>query len=127
MEGNITPVTIVFPASSIEAELSDTDCARLIAAKLPLSAKASTWGEEVYFRIPVECRLDETATEMVSVGDIGYWPQGSAFCIFFGRTPASTGNAPKPASAVNLAGKVTGPADPLRAVREGDDVRIEKR
>ncbi|MCK8600824.1 cyclophilin-like family protein [Desulfoferrobacter suflitae] len=84
-----------------------------------------TWGDEIYFPIPVEQPLDDAAAEIVDMGDLGYWPRGKAFCIFFGPTPASRGEEIRPASAVNLVGKVSGDAREFKVVRDGELVRIE--
>jgi uncharacterized protein len=111
---------------SMIAELNDSPTAAAIRGVLPLEASAQTWGDEIYFRIPVEQRLDDTAAEIVTVGDLGYWPTGKAFCIFFGPTPASRGDEIRPASAVNLVGKVVGDAKAFKAVQDGDLVRLER-
>lgn len=111
---------------SMIAELNDSPTAGAVHAVLPLEASAQTWGDEIYFRIPVEQKLDDTAAEVVTVGDLGYWPTGRAFCIFFGPTPASRGDEIRPASAVNLVGKVVGDAKAFKAVQDGDLVRLER-
>ena len=113
-------------AVSVIAELNDSPTAAAIHGVLPLEASARTWGDEIYFPIPVEERLDATAAEVVGVGDLGYWPTGRAFCIFFGPTPASRGNEIRPASAVNLVGKVLGDAKAFKGVLDGDLVRLER-
>ena len=82
-------------------------------------------GDEIYFEIPVKLPA-ENATMDLKVGDIGYWPQGSCFCLFFGKTPASTGNEPRPASEVNVVGSFTTSAETLRNVKEGAAVKIVK-
>ena len=110
---------------SLAAELNDSPTAAAIHAALPLEAAAQTWGDEIYFRIPVEQKLEASAVEVVTVGDLGYWPTGRAFCIFFGPTPASRGDEIRPASAVNLVGRVIGDARVLRAVEDGELVRLE--
>ena len=110
---------------SLIAELNDSPTAGAIYAALPLEAAAQTWGEEIYFAIPVAARLDDTAAVVVAVGDLGYWPTGRAFCIFFGPTPASRGDEIRPASAVNLVGKVLGDANAFKAVKDGELVRLE--
>ena len=107
------------------AELNSSRTAAAIYAALPVEAAASTWGDEIYFRIPVEQDLEDTAVEVVAVGDLGYWPTGRAFCIFFGPTPASRGDEIRPASAVNLVGKVLGDAKVFRAFQDGQLVRLE--
>jgi hypothetical protein len=107
------------------AELNDTDTARRIYEALPVTAHANTWGDEIYFSIPVQCPV-ENAQEVVALGDLGYWPPGSAFCIFFGPTPASRGDEIRPASAVNVFGRVVGDAKVFKQVRPGEAVRVAK-
>jgi hypothetical protein len=111
--------------TSIEAELNDRPTARAVWEALPIEARALTWGDEVYFDIPVEMELEPDARAEMEVGELGYWPTGNAFCIFFGPTPVSTGNAPVAASPVNILGRVFGDAAVFRAVHYGDTVRIE--
>ncbi len=108
------------------AELADTECSRAIAAKLPIETVPNEWGDEFYFTIPVKLSLDDTATGKVKVGDIGYWPPGSALAIFFGRTPMSTGPDPVPASEVNLVGRITSDALLLKKAKGASSIRIEK-
>jgi hypothetical protein len=86
----------------------------------------NTWGDEIYFKIPVTSALDETAREVVEKGDLGYWPTGRAFCIFFGPTPASQGDEIRPASAVNIVGKVEGDTDLFKRVRDGENIKLER-
>jgi len=105
-------ITIRIGALIVEAELNDTPTARKIAEALPINAAFNTWGDEIYFAIPVQSELDDSAREVVELGDLGYWPPGQAFCIFFGPTPMSKPGEIRPASAVNLVGKVKG--DPRR-------------
>ena len=108
-----------------EEELNETETARLIWDSLPLEAKANTWGDEVYFDVPVKTGL-ENAVEVVNMGDIGYWPKGPAFCIFFGPTPMSQGDEIRPASAVNIVGKVLGDARVFRAVSDGQGIKLSR-
>ncbi len=120
-----TRIRITAGAVSAPAELVDSPTGRAIAAALPIRAEANTWGDEIYFPVPVNEKLDETAAEVVEVGDLGYWPTGKAFCIFFGPTPASRGNEIRPASAVNLVGRVLGDARRFKAVADGEPVEIK--
>jgi len=93
-------------------------------AALPISARASTWGDEIYFSIPVSAS-EENGRATVEMGDLGYWPPGSAFCIFFGPTPASQSpNEIRPASPVNVLGKIEGNAKVFGKVRSGETVTI---
>ena len=107
------------------ATLGETRTADAIWEALPIEGQANTWGDEIYFSIPVQLD-EENARQVVALGDLGYWPPGAAFCIFFGPTPVSSGDEIRPASPVNVFGRVDG--DPLvfKQVRDGDRVRIER-
>jgi hypothetical protein len=109
---------------SAEADLNESKTAEAICKALPIKGRANTWGDEIYFSIPVRVS-SENAKEVVDKGDLGYWPPGSAFCIFFGPTPASRGSEIRPASAVNVFGKVRGDAAVFKAVKDGESVTIE--
>ena len=91
---------------------------------LPIVARINTWGDEVYFTIPVKLEL-EKGQELVAVGDLGYWSTGSAFCIFFGPTPMSRGEEIRPASAVTVFGKVVSDATVLKKASSGAQVIVE--
>ena len=108
----------------VDAELNDTRTASAVWDALPIQANGSTWGDEVYFRIPVEAEL-ESGQELVELGDIGYWPPGQAFCLFFGPTPASQGDEIRPASEVTVIGKIIGGSGVLKGVSSGISVLIE--
>jgi hypothetical protein len=110
---------------TLDAELNETPTAQEVARALPLKTAFNTWGDEIYFSIPVEAELDESAQEEVELGDIGYWPTGRAFCIFFGPTPTSTPEKILPASAVNIIGRVKGDATRLKEVMGEDEVVVE--
>ena len=104
--------------------LNDTETAMAIAAALPIEASANTWGDEIYFGIPVDAGLEQ-GQEVVELGDLGYWPPGRAFCIFFGPTPASRGDEIRPASAVTVIGRVEGDATVFKQVASGTAITIE--
>ena len=118
-------IKITAGAVQVTARLNDSETARMIGEALPIEARASTWGDEIYFEIPVAAE-PENPRETVELGDLAYWPPGSAFCIFFGRTPASQGDEIRPASAVNVVGRVEGDATVLKAVPSGARVTIEE-
>lgn len=118
-------ITIKAGGVQAEAELNETKTAAAIWEALPLQAKGSTWGDEIYFSIPVS-PPSEKGQEVVDLGDLGYWTPGSAFCIFFGRTPASRGDEIRPASAVVVFGKVKGDPQVFKKVRSGETVTIER-
>jgi hypothetical protein len=109
---------------TVDAELNDSRTAAAIAAALPIEARAQTWGDEIYFDIG-QALPGESPREVVDLGDLGYWPPGQAFCIFFGPTPMSRGDEIRPASAVNVVGRVLGDARAFTRVRSGARVRIE--
>ena len=111
----------------VYAELSgeNPNTAQAIWDALPLEGRANTWGDEIYFSIPVEVEA-ENQREVVELGDLGYWPPGSAFCIFFGPTPASRGAEIRPASAVNVFGRILGDPKIFKKVKGGEKVRIEQ-
>jgi len=114
-------------AGDVYADLTDEspETARAIWEALPLEAGANTWGDEIYFGIPVEVG-EESPRAVVEMGDLGYWPPGSAFCIFFGLTPASVGDEIRPASPVNVFGRVEGDPKIFKKVRRGEIVRLER-
>ncbi|HDL90388.1 MAG TPA: hypothetical protein ENG14_05745 [Thermodesulforhabdus norvegica] len=111
----------------LTARLNDSPTAKAIEGAIPIEGVVQTWGDEIYFPIPVDMLLDETAKEVVSKGDIGYWPTGKAFCIFFGPTPVSGPGEIRPASVVNIVGQVEEDVEILKEVRDGEVVRIEKK
>ena len=111
---------------SAEAVLNDSPTATQIWNALPIEGRGNTWGDEIYFSIPVEAKQEKEAREIVAVGELGYWPPGSAFCIFFGRTPASTDDRPRAASAVNILGRIQGDATVFKTVSSGTRVRLER-
>jgi hypothetical protein len=110
---------------STEGELNDTPTALKIADALPINTAFDTWGEEIYFTIPVTAGLDESAREEVELGDLGYWPTGKAFCIFFGQTPMSSGGKIIPASAVNIIGRIIGDAERFKDVMNEKHITLE--
>ncbi len=115
-----------FGEIEVEVELSDTECARLIYQAAPFESVVHLWGEEIYFETPVSFELDETAKEVVEAGEVGYWPSGKALCLFFGPTPISAPGEIRPASAVNIVGKIVTPLEDLYRVPEGALVEVER-
>ena len=119
---------IVIRAGQItaEAELNESTTAVAIWQALPLEGAANTWGEEIYFRIPVSHDLAPDAKEVVQLGDLGYWPQGQAFCIFFGATPISGPGEIRPASSVNIVGRLLDDPSKFLSVLAGTSMLLEK-
>ena len=117
-------IIISVEGTSMEAEVYDSPTGQAIMAALPLESAASLWGDEIYFDIPVTLGLEPDAREIVAVGDLGYWPTGSAFCIFFGPTPVSQDDEPRAYSPVNVFGKILGNAQVFRQVGSGSSIRV---
>lgn len=121
-----TPISIVIGGESVPAELNDSATALQIAGRLPIEAGFSTWGDEIYFSIPVK-RGAENPKGVVEMGELGYWPPGNAFCIFYGATPGSTQEHIEPASPVNPIGQVMGDPKVFKALaNKSGKIRIEK-
>lgn len=119
-------ITIQAGSVSMLAELNDNPTACQIWEALPIEGRANLWGDEIYFSIPVDADQEADARADVDVGELGYWPVGSAFCIFFGPTPASSGNRPRAASPVNILGNVVGDAAQFRNVKNGEKVVLAR-
>ena len=119
-------IRILVSELKVEAELNESKTAQLIWEALPIEGRANLWGEEIYFAIPVKTGLEQGSREVVSEGELGYWPTGHAFCVFFGPTPVSRGDEIRAASAVNIIGKV--PSDPkvFLKVKDGAKVTLER-
>ena len=112
----------------VEAELFEDLCPATVSAilaALPITGTVSRWGDEVYFSIPV-IAPEENQKELVEIGDLGYWLPQNAFCIFFGPTMASKGDEIRPASAVNVFGRIIGDATVLKRVSEGERIVIDR-
>jgi hypothetical protein len=108
------------------ARLNDSETALAIWEALPLEGKANRWGEEIYFAIPLDLPEAQDARQEMDVGELGYWPTGNAFCVFFGPTPVSDSDKPRAYSNVNPFGRVQGDAKIFLKVKDGDSVRVEQ-
>ena len=118
-------ISVTVGSVRVRAELNDTRTADAIWQALPISSNVNVWGDEIYFAIPVEIEL-ENGQEVVSLGDLGYWPPGNAFCIFYGPTPISGGGEIRPASAVNIFGKIIDDPKVLKGVKQGGKILLER-
>jgi len=119
-------VKITAASITATADLNDTPTADAIWNALPIEATGSTWGNEIYFSTAVRMDEAEDAQEVVAMGDLGYWPPAKAFCIFYGPTPASVGAEIRPASPVNVFGRIAGDATVFKKARGSVHVRVEK-
>ncbi len=118
------PIRITVGDIQLDAQLNDSQTASKIYEILPLDCPFNTWGDEIYFSIPIEA-YPEDAQETVSLNELGYWPPGRAFCIFYGLTPASHGIEIRPASPVNIIGRVLGDARVLKSVSGVYNIVVE--
>ena len=119
-------ILITVENMSVEAEIFETPTARKILETLPLEGSSNVWGDEIYFSIPLNIEQEPEAREDVDVGDLGYWPAGPAFCIFFGPTPVSTGNQPRAYSPVNVFGRLLGDPKSFKKVSGGAKITISR-
>ena len=110
----------------VTAVLNDSDTADELWAALPITARAQTWGDEIYFSIPVSVEEATDSQETVEMGAVAYWPPGSALCLFWGPTPMSAPGEIRPASAVNVMGLIDGDPTVLGGVADGTEVVVAR-
>jgi len=118
-------VRITAGAVMLEAELNDTQTAKAIYATLPIRGRVNTWGNEIYFSVPLELEI-ENGREVVDLGHLAYWPDGPSLCLFFGTTPMSRKGEIRAASPVTVVGQMGGDIGALKAVRSGSEIVIER-
>ncbi len=117
-------ILIEFDKLSLQARLNDSPTAQELLKQLPIESQVNTWGDEIYFEIPVNMPQEPNAREILAVGELGYWPVGKAFCIFFGPTPVSTDHRPRAFSPVNILGEILGDSQGLRGIKDQDKVKL---
>ena len=118
-------IRIAWSGGAITVELRDTPTAKAVLAALPCQASANTWGEEVYFELPVKAALEPDAQQVVEPGTVCFWVEGSALALPYGRTPASKGTESRLVTRCNVVGKVVGEARQLRGIKDGAALRLE--
>jgi hypothetical protein len=121
---SLARIRIAWPKGAVSAVLDDTPTARALIAALALQAKAQTWGEEVYFEIPVKATLEKDARQVVPPGAVCFWVEGSSLALPWGRTPISEGDEPKLVTRCNVLGRIDGDARQLASVRSGDTMTL---
>jgi hypothetical protein len=119
-------ISITIQNQRFAAELNDSPAAKQLNEALPLKLRMSRWGEEYYGDCGLTIALDDSARDIVEVGEIAYWPPGSALCFFFGQTPASTDERPRAASAVAPLGKFTGSVNALKTFGSSIEAEIAR-
>ena len=118
-------IMIKVGAVAVQAQLNGTSTARALVEILPVKAKVNTWGNEIYFDVPLSMEIED-GKEVVEMGDVAYWPDGPSLCLFFGRTPASRGHEIRAASPVTVMGRIVGDPKVLKSVRSGSVITVEK-
>jgi len=113
-----------FATLTLEAELLDTPTSRAVAAVLPISSSTLTWGEEVYFEVPVKVAAEKDARAVVTPGEIAYWPEGHCIALGYGRTPISQGSETRLASPCNIFARAIGDVKALAKVKAGTPVKV---
>ena len=119
-----TKIRVKWPKGELVANLADTPTAKALVAALPASSRANTWGEEVYFALKVDAKLEPDACEVVAPGTVCFWVQGSALALPYGRTPVSRGTECRLVTRVNVLGKFEGDPRALATVRDGDPIEV---
>jgi uncharacterized protein len=118
-------IRISWGSGEVTADLRETPTVKQLLKALPSTSRAQTWGEEVYFRLPVQADLEADARQDVAPGAVCFWVEGSSLALPYGRTPASQGDEPRLVTRCNVLGKIEGDPRQLRKVKEGESIRVE--
>jgi len=116
-------ISVTIQNQLFAAELNDSPAAKQLLEALPLKLRMSRWGDEYYGDCGLSIALEDNARDIVEVGEIAYWPPGSALCFFFGPTPVSKDERPRAASAIVPLGKFTGSVEALKSF--GSSIQAE--
>jgi hypothetical protein len=117
-------IQIQFDQRILNAEVYNTFTGNAIIEVLPIQSIVNRWGEEIYFPIPIRLDLEKDARTEAQIGELGYWPAGKAFCIFFGATPVSINKEPRAVSPVNIFGRIEGDLDVLKEIKQSENVKV---
>jgi uncharacterized protein len=120
----MTRIRIKWPRGEVMATLADSPTANQVVAALPASSRANTWGEEVYFSLPVSAKKEKDAVEVVPPGTVCFWVEGGSLALPYGPTPVSKGDECRLVTSVNVLGKLEGDPRALAGIREGDAVEV---
>ncbi len=118
-------ISIVWESGRVAAALEETPTARKLFDALPCESQVNTWGDEIYFSVPIEAKLEEDARQVVDPGTVCFWVEGSSLAIPFGPTPISKGDECRLVTKVNVVGKIEGDPTLLRSVKDGERIRVE--
>jgi len=121
---SLARIRISWAKSAVEATLEDTPTARALVAALPVKAKAQTWGEEIYFEIPITAKLESRAKQVVPPGTVCFWTEGSSLALPWGRTPISESDESRLVTRCNVLGMIDGDPRQLASVRSGDNLTV---
>lgn len=117
-------IRIKWPKGEVTATLEDTPTAKQVIVALPARSRANTWGEEVYFSLPVSVKKEKNAVEVVPPGTVCFWVEGSSLALPYGPTPVSKGDECRLVTSVNVLGKLDGDPRVLAGVRDGDSIEV---
>ena len=118
-------VRIAWRSGEVIADLRESPTVTKVLAVLPCKANANTWGDEVYFSLPVKAGLEADARQVVDAGTVCFWVDGNSLALPFGPTPVSKGDECRLASKCNVLGRIEGDPRRLKTVRDGEAIRVE--
>jgi hypothetical protein len=121
----VAKVRIAWQDGEVIANLRDTPTVKQLVAVVPCEASANTWGDEVYFELPLKAALESDAQQVVEPGTVCFWVQGGSLALPFGPTPVSKGDECRLVTRCNVLGKIEGDPRRLKKVRQGVSIRVE--
>ena len=85
----IKKLILKFNSKLFKINLRNTETSRLIANSIPINSKIQIWGEEIFFNTNLQIKLEDDAKEVMKLGELAFWTEGSAIAIGYGKTPVS--------------------------------------